>query len=408
MNTTRHAIVGLMVWGLYTFPSHAQDTSDPWADDTPIVPSAYAESIANTAPTFHLPPDIRPVAVADLEIMDVTPVPDGGYLMVGYAHTPRTNGRMWYTPTIARMDAQGNQVWDLTLQRLPVPAPLKAVWIKDHAYILGTGQDAHHRQARFAHLLRISAEGEVVGKKQLAYPRYYAAEGVSLLATHEGTLVIINRIFEGPNAFGTPWALEINEAGTTLWQRILGADYIHAALEDMQETLEGNIIAVGSAYASATDWSMREPKPWVLVMDRHDRGETVHEQVLPYPNSDLRAIMPYRGQWFACGMQRTPRSLEGNEFLVSLKADGRQGIDHVQHTQGMAFGQDLWPRASGEGFDMIGIENDSEVVIRTYNAYLGEISYTPLGADSGESLGIRRLANGQTLYFSQHEVWIRT
>lgn len=187
---------------------------------------------------------------ADDEFRHVSPLPDGGFLLVGHS-----GGHAW----LLRLDAEGRIVWEKKYQHHSLPTQALAATVTPDGQVFTTGYVTEGKKQRLW-LAGFTLDGGSIFEK--TFPASQAGVGNSIIELNQETLLVAGHYIDKKlreNAF----VCKTDKAGTLIECRSYGgreADRVSAA------TLlhNGNLVLAGSS--KSFERGSRRFRAWVCLV----------------------------------------------------------------------------------------------------------------------------------------------
>lgn len=235
------------------------------------------------AAALHATPwDIASRQFPDFEIRGATKGPAGFYLL---AYTNRKtqveqNILNYYTPKIVHLDAELNPVWELAFEESRVLAMKSVQVVGDRVYLVGSAYPAGLSGGAKARLICTDLNGQLLWDRQYAYPAHHSLEAFQLIASPGQDLLLLCTAYRNYSSMGYPMLMRIGAAGEQRWQKLVGAQYYYAGLDQGRFTADGKVVLAGLVYPSVTQFKAESPTAWLVKLDFDQQGAVVWEKKL--------------------------------------------------------------------------------------------------------------------------------
>jgi len=169
---------------------------------------------------------------------------DGGYIAAG-THLWNENGTERHEMWLIKTDSEGNEMWNITFNRIRDWALVYSVWqTTDGGYIIGGYESSPESSYGAALLVKTDSVGNEQWNKT-----YTAARIFSLQQTADDGYILGGAMYYGGNDFSDFWMLKTDQSGKTLWNRTYDcARWTQSEFEEaysVQQTSDGGYILAG-------------------------------------------------------------------------------------------------------------------------------------------------------------------
>jgi len=173
-------------------------------------------------------------------MMDIVEADDGGFVWAGFGE-PHIDGLgwIWFTKT----DGAGNLLWSRNISGPISDCPSHIIKTGDGGYVLSDTAYSFVPDQAFFRLIRLDAEGNVLGNSSYGgYGYYYQPECNGVIPTDDGGYLLLGYLWRK-----AAWIVKVDADGEMMWNQTYGESHcaITAALQTsqgylLQEYLDGN------------------------------------------------------------------------------------------------------------------------------------------------------------------------
>jgi hypothetical protein len=159
-------------------------------------------------------------------LMAITQTGDGGYAMAGFG-VPVVDGLGWIW--FAKVDSAGGLQWSENISGPIQDCPSSIIEISGGGYVLSDTSYSFVPDQAFYRLIKIGADGQLLGNTSYGgYGYYYQPECNLAITTSDGGYLMGGYLWKKP-----AWVVKIDDQGAMQWNRTYGEDWcsITGALE---------------------------------------------------------------------------------------------------------------------------------------------------------------------------------
>jgi hypothetical protein len=248
--------------------------------------------------------DVNSRQFPDFEIRGAAKGPSGFYLLAYTTRKTKVAQTIYnyYTPKLVHLDAALNPVWELPFEESLV-MEMKSVQVAgDRVYVVGgfhpNGLDA----GSIARMVCTDLNGHTLWDRQYAYPGHHSLEAFQLIASPGQDLLLLCTAYRSYSSMGYPLLMRLGEAGDLRWQKLVGANYYYAGLDQGRFTADGKVVLAGMVYPTVTQFKAESPTAWLVKLDFDKQGMVVWEKkpavaaksygshVLPLPDGNFVVV----------------------------------------------------------------------------------------------------------------------
>jgi hypothetical protein len=166
-------------------------------------------------------------------LMAIIQTGDGGFAMAGFG-VPVVDGLgwIWFTKT----DAVGNLQWSENISGPIQDCPSSIIETSGGGYVLSDTSYSFVPDQAFYRLIKIGADGQLLGNTSYGgYGYYYQPECNLAITTNDGGYLLGGYLWQKP-----AWVVKTDGAGVMQWNRTYGEDW--CSITNMLETPNGYLL----------------------------------------------------------------------------------------------------------------------------------------------------------------------
>lgn len=182
---------------------------------------------------------------------------DNGFILSGTIKSPN---KSTYDNLIIKVDSMGNKKWQKIFGGAYNDEPRAIRCLSDSGFILAGNKQTSSSSYNYGQIIKLDSLGNIKWQKTFGGTRGSFFNAVR--ETKNGDIIACGDISDiGTSTwdYSTPFIVRLSSSGNILWQKTYGKKYIANSLYDIEETDNGNLIAVGDIY---TDTATQYEKYW--------------------------------------------------------------------------------------------------------------------------------------------------